>query len=110
MHQTIYDHLKRVAAARQLTTYGDVAPLARLDPNAYNFFRILEEISSYEHRHGRPMLTAVVVSKDDNIPGPGFFSLARKLGLHSGTTRDADVAFFVRELKRVHDFWSHRST
>jgi alkylated DNA nucleotide flippase Atl1 len=72
MHQAIYDHLKRVATARRVTTYGDVAPLAGLDPNAYNFFRILEEISSYEHRHGRPMLTAVVVSKEDQYPWTGL--------------------------------------
>jgi hypothetical protein len=42
--------------------------------------QILWKISTYEHQQGRPMLTAVVVLKQQNIPGHGFFELARNLG------------------------------
>jgi len=49
------------------------------------------------------MLTAIVVHKRDNIPGEGFFELARHLGLLSGG--DDELAFFCHEVARVHADW-----
>jgi hypothetical protein len=50
------------------------------------------------------MLSAAVIHKEDNIPGPGFFALAKELGIYN---QKNDVLFFVNELKRVHDYWKH---
>ena len=48
------------------------------------------------------MLSAVVVFEVNNRPGEGFFGLARSMGKFTGSDRDA---FWVGELKRVHDYW-----
>jgi len=45
---------------------------------------MLDEINRYEHREGRPLLSAVVVVQEDNKPGEGFFKLARELGVFQG--------------------------
>jgi len=107
LHRAIYEQLKRVAKRQQMTTYSDIAPLAGLDMDSpadrEEMRKILGKISTYEHQSGRPMLTAVVVRKDNNIPGEGFFELARHLGLLSGG--DDELAFFCHEVSRVHAAW-----
>ena len=103
----IYEELKRVARRQQMTRYSDIAPLAGLDMDSpadrEEMRKILGKISTYEHQNGRPMLTAVVVHKHDNIPGEGFFELARHLGLLTGG--DDELAFFCHEVGRVHAAW-----
>ena len=106
VHAAIYAELKRVARAGQTTTYAGIAPLARLDmgkaADRAEIGHLLGEISQYEHDHGRPMLSAVVILQEWNMPGQGFFTLARELGLHP---RAEDIEFFSNELNRVHQAW-----
>ena len=49
------------------------------------------------------MLSAIVISKAENIPGPGFFTLAKELGLYASGNREP---FWDLELKRVHEYWA----
>lgn len=65
---------------------------------------ILGEISIYEHDHGRPMLSAIVVLAGIGCPGEGFYNLARHLGLHHDHGEFADMEFFVQEVKKVHSY------
>ena len=106
MNTNILERLKSVARAQDVTAYSDIAPLAGLDmssPDDRNrIAEILGEISRQEHAQGHPMLSAVVIHRDNNIPGQGFFTLARELGLYRGNN---DLMFFVNELRRVHDYW-----
>ena len=105
--EAIYQELLLVAKGSNLTNYSDIAPLAGLDmglpPDRNSMASILDEISRSEHENGRPLLSAVVVLKGENIPGEGFFSLAKDLRLHDGSD---DVVFWVREVQRVHNYWS----
>lgn len=107
LHQATYEELKQVARQQRTTTYSDIAPLAGLDmanqADRDKMREILGKISTYEHQNGRPMLTAVVVRREDNIPGDGFFELARHLGLMM--KGDDRLAFFARELTRVLHAW-----
>lgn len=65
----------------------------------------LGEISTAEHDQGRGMLSVVVVYKyGDQMPGPGFFELARSLGYQF---RD-ETEFWVEQLHRVYRVWSRR--
>ena len=109
MHQAIYEELMRVAKGQRLTNYGDIAPLARLDMrnpvDRNEIGRILDEISNAEHQQSRPLLSAVVVQKEFNIPGKGFFALARRLDLYSGHDDLSDVAFWASEVTKVHAAW-----
>jgi len=104
----IRNELLRIAARRGLTTYTDIAPTVGWSmPGHRNVLAwALGEISTWEHERGRPLLTAIVVHQDDGQPGSGFFELARTLGrLHAGD----ELAFFCREVARVHGKWSARA-
>jgi len=107
MHEEIYNKLKEVARAGTVTYYSDIAPMAGLDmssPNdRYEIGVILDDINQREREFGRPMLSAVVVHKESLMPGQGFFTLARALGLFIGNDRDK---FYIQELRKVHDYWT----
>ena len=109
IHQEIYERLKEVARNGELITYAEIAPLADLNmddqADRNKIGEILGEISTYEHKHGRPMLSAIVVLAGVGYPGEGFFNLARHLELHHGHGEFADMEFFVQEVKKVHSYW-----
>jgi hypothetical protein len=109
MNQAPYERLCDVARRGQVTRYAEVAPLLGLDmSNAADRDQIsvlLDEVSRYEHSLGHPLLSAVVIHMDDNIPGNGFFTLASQLGLFRRGDR---FMYFVEELRRVHDHWRGR--
>ena len=87
--------------------YDEVADILgisrdRLD-HSHKMNHALEEISTYEHDNRRPMLTAVVVRKNELTPGKGFFDLASRIGkLRPGQDRDE---FYFRELANVRKYW-----
>ncbi len=107
MHEQIYAKLKEVARARTVTYYSDIAPLAGLDmnlpPDRYEIGAILDDINRHEREFDRPMLSTVVVHKDTLIPGQGFFTLGRTLGLFVGNDKDK---FYIQELHKVHEYWA----
>lgn len=111
LHKSVYQELLRVARNQNVTFYSDIAPLAGLDmslpPDRTAIGELLGTISRYEHQEGRPMLSAVVVDRQEHRPGPGFFSLAEELGLFEPASDDRE-AFFVAELGRVHSRWRGR--
>jgi hypothetical protein len=106
MNTVVYQELIKVARKKSVTYYSDIAVLAglnmdlQLDRNKIG--KLLDEINRYEHAAKRPLLSAVVVHKDEMIPGAGFFKLAQALGLFDGVDRDK---FYIQELRRVHDYW-----
>jgi len=112
MHEAIYKKLKEVARTKKLITYGDLNKELKL---GFDFDKPedrgkigewLGEISEYEVQQGRPMLSAVVVHKQDEgygDPGDGFFKLARDLNRFRGGVK---YVFWVSELNTVHNYWS----
>jgi len=113
MHQEIYERLQEVARRRNVVYYSEIAPLAGLDMSLEcdraEIGCLLGEISTCEHEHGRPLLSAVVVHKPDPQseeslgPGQGFFTLARELGLMAPDDDEDD--FWQHELRRAYDHW-----
>ena len=108
MHKGIYDKLKEVAKSGQVIHYSKIAPLAGLEMSLQedrnHIANILDEISIFEHNQNRPLLSAVVIHKEDNIPGQGFFKMARGVGLYKGND---NFLFFIEELRHVHDYWQN---
>jgi hypothetical protein len=106
MHEVVYGELKRLAKTQSTATYGQIAHLAGLELDDLvqrnRLSEMLGEISTHEFRQGRPMLSAVVISSEEGMPGIGFFNLARALGKHKSAD---DLAFFVGELGRVYAAW-----
>jgi len=108
MNQVIHDALVKLARKGETDCYENIGRLVGLsmsDEGRYKLATYLEEISRYEFEHGRPLLSAVVVWKDAPLPGAGFFTLARQLGL---LHEEDDVVFYSKELVRVHDYWRGR--
>ena len=91
-------------------TYKELGLL--IDPDGFNtgmsrppfrtLFPALGRVSRYEVEHGRPMLSALVVSQDSRVPGPGFVELARDLDL---PVNDPDT-YWDDELTELVRFWS----
>lgn len=109
VHAELRERLRAVAQRRETITYQPIANALGidlgLDSERGRLGRTLGDISRVEHADGRPLLSAVVVLGSTNVPGKGFFDLARELGAHRS---DDDLAFFTSELRRVHDYWSRQ--
>ena len=50
------------------------------------------------------MLSAIVVSRDTMLPGSGFFKLGQEL--RQVEPGEDEIAFAVRQIRRVHDHWA----
>jgi hypothetical protein len=111
MNQTLYDKLVDLAKTDDLAAYSNVAPLIGLDmANDADRDEIaikLGEIARFEHAHGRPMLTSLIVHYgNDNNPGEGYFAIAKELGLYSGS-RDSikRLTFWANQVRLVYNHW-----
>ena len=95
------------AKVRGMIPYSDLVGKVRtinLEPESYALAAMLGEISSEEDAAGRGMLTVIVVHKyGDMQPGPGFFELAEELGRDTSDI----LKCWIRELRRVHGYWSN---
>jgi hypothetical protein len=114
LKRTLIDHARRADPDKPhdaRLSYGELG--LELDPEGLSTypmtrppFRGLNEalghVVRHEVEHGRPLLTALVVTKDTGSPGPGFAGLARELGL----TVTHDDEFAQQELERVVHFWA----
>ena len=65
------------------------------------FHDALGHVSMYEVEHGRPMLTAIVVTQETGQPGDGFWRLARHLGFEVRDERQ----FWEDEVEALLDAW-----
>lgn len=113
MNEILYNELIRLAQAKDLAAYSDVAPLVGLsmenEAGRNKIAKLLGEIAIHEHSEGRPMLTALVVHKgNDNNPGEGFFAIAKELGYFDGS-RDkiTRVIFWSNQVTQVHNLWGN---
>jgi hypothetical protein len=115
MNDRLRDHLITIARAQKIAYYEDVARLLNVNlanpVQLNNLIRQLDDINRYESSQQRPMLSAVVVSRrgensadgaQGDLPGKGFFTLARDLQMHDGSD---DEAFWFRELDAVYRQW-----
>src|SRR5690242_9532228 len=82
-------YLAGVARRRAVTYYADIARFFDLDSirGEGDVARIssgLGDLARSEHEAGRPLLPAVVINREFNNPGPGFFTIAQQLGRYRG--------------------------
>lgn len=108
MNGTIRDKMIEAAQNTRVIYYAELGEL--LDFSMDNphhrteLGRILGEISTEEDSNCRPLLSAVVVHKEDHRPGEGFFKLAKELGKQK--PYEDDDTFYSSELQRVFDEWA----
>jgi hypothetical protein len=81
--EAIRDRLILAARKGELVYYSDLARATGREMKgphwAVHIGRILGRISDNEVAEGRPMLSAIVVTRDTKMPGEGFFNLGREL-------------------------------
>lgn len=99
--------LYAVAARQQVIPYSDLSgqiSSVRMEPHDIRFGYFLGEISREDDAEGKGLTSVLVVHKNDNRPGFGFFELAEDLG------RDAsdEEKCWSNELKAVHDYWGKK--
>ena len=105
--EVLMEKLRAVARAKTVTYYSDVAPLLGID--TYNEYfgaqvgHVLDKVNRREFAANRPLLSAVVVSKETMQPGSGYYSCARELRRYKGKSDDDE---WLGELQKVHDWWS----
>lgn len=68
--------------------------------------QILGDISEYEHGNGRPLLSAIAVSKVKGMPNEGFWGLPP---IPPDLTDKQRPVYWARELTRVIDYWQKQS-
>lgn len=85
----ITDILYGVATGRATITYRKLAFRIGARPDFLG--HPLEHVSRRATERGEPMWSALVVSADTGVPGPGFYAMARRLKAEYRTLTDAQV-------------------
>jgi hypothetical protein len=94
--------LRSRAMLKKTIAYSELSSLLRTAPVPYDSVEmatLLREVSTEENAAGRGMLSVIVVHKSgDQMPGPGFFTLAAELG------RDVSdpLKCWIEEIYRVY--------
>jgi hypothetical protein len=105
----VYQKLIEAAKKRKFVCYKEIGKIMGIHkPGNYLGWetgRMLGEISKFEHEHGRPLLSAVVIRSDLKRPGDGFFKLAKELGKFKGESKEDQKKFWNRELQAVYTTW-----
>ncbi len=109
MNDIIHARLIQAAKAKGFVSYADLSAaisLSLTDAAGLNSLNeILEEIADHEIANGRPLLAAIIVNENTNMPGAGLFAYAKRKGLMKPKDKDT-LAFFLAEAKRVHEYWA----
>ncbi len=108
-YKAVYGRLVTAARQRSRVFHSEVRGLLealpgdpRLRPGVDE---VLAQIAGDEHRAGRPLLIALVVT-GKSIPGNIFFSSARDLGVLSSSDPAEEMRFWMAEEARVYDTWA----
>ena len=108
-YRVVYDRLLAAARERSSVFHGELRGLLESLPDdprlRPDIDEVLAQIAGDEHRAGRPLLTALVVT-GKSIPGNIFFAAARDLGLLASTDPAEEMRFWMAEEARVYDAWS----
>ena len=106
MNEDVYNRLVEVARSGGLISYSDLASEAGLNlkrkPDSEEFVRMLDAIADHELANGRPLLPALVVRGDTQMPSGGLLKYAKAKNLPN--TED-EITFFATESRRVYAEW-----
>lgn len=112
MNKRVRDKLIEVSRKKNIIHYQELCDTCDLKLDMRNnphdrlvIGAILGAISEYEYKAGRPLLSAVVLSKSGE-EGDGFYKLCEELGITPDWRRlKEDDTFAIREINKCHSFW-----
>lgn len=95
-----------LAQQERTITYAELCAMLKTAYLHYHspvLVRLLDEIGLAESQAGRPVLPAVVVTKQTGIPGAGYF----RINPQESPAAMADArALWEADLQRVFEYWS----
>lgn len=106
----VHAELTTAARYRGTLTYVEIADIMGL-PATGSYMgsqtgQMVGEISEDEHSSDRPLLSALVVSSTNGLPGPGFFIMAQRLGkLSTDASDDEKHRYWETERADVYATW-----
>jgi hypothetical protein len=115
MNTTVRTYLIELARKRtnQTVTYQKLSDDCNLGlhmhENPYDrvvIGNLLGEISEYEHNHGRPLLSSLVIRLNDGEEGEGFYKLAERLG-YGKVKKLKDNLFEHEQIAECIEFWTN---
>lgn len=86
---------------------GRILNYSELETSRGVYGRYLGQLSKEEFDAGHPPISAIVVGKENQRPGEGFYPFMREIGFSQPGEKDEDV--WQRAVAAVHDFWRGRS-
>ncbi|MEO1489840.1 MAG: hypothetical protein AAFR88_10465 [Pseudomonadota bacterium] len=98
MREALKSLLISAARGGRPLNYVDVANALALQPphTIHRASLLIEDLMRHQAASDEPQLASFVVSKArPGLPAPGFFELARKLGLYEGRDDEPDAKAFV---------------
>lgn len=106
-------YLVKIAGQGAPVTYQFVAKALDISPpNTIHQLTIaLETLIEQDAASGRPLITALVISKArGGLPAPGFFDCAHRVGQFDGDMSETNcVAFFTAEFAAAVEHWGAAS-
>lgn len=114
MNKKVRDYLIELAKNKKAASYSQLVYDCQLgldleNPSDRNILAdILGDISIYEHQQDRPLLSALVLYKDRNDHGIGFYTICEQLNIGKG--RVLQKAFYAfEEMNKCYTFWKNNS-
>ncbi|MCA9316797.1 MAG: hypothetical protein KDB73_15030 [Planctomycetes bacterium] len=99
--------LARVATAGAVITYGDFAAELEeatsiaFDRHGTHMDNLLGDVYERIYKRRKVSITSIVVLKDTQMPGVGFWNMSQLMGLFNPRKHDKDE-FWIKALQAVH--------
>ena len=113
MNYLVRKYLIDLSSNGKTISYQELSDACRLDLDMQasqfdraEIGRILGEVSTYEHENGRPLISAIVLSKGSLYEGDGFFKLAEELSFGPWKYL-RDNGFDMEQINSCFEFWSN---
>lgn len=110
MNQMIRSYLINQCVLGEPIYYEDVAVKLDLDLKDINdrnsLSKVLGEISEFEYRSGRPLVSAIAIYKSKDDHGNGFYKLCEGLGIGKAS-KLAERLYGFEQMNECKQFWSN---
>ncbi len=91
--------LKLAAHTKMAITYVPLAKMLGLFAGGSELAGLLGEIQEECYQNGTPILTSLVIKVNLGVPGPGYFSHLRSLGIEIGPSAKEEFEYWLGQME-----------